>query len=105
MKLKGSELLGEALMREGVDVIFGYPGGVVLPFYDYLYGSRLRHILVRHEQGATHMADGYSRATGKVGVALVTSGPAATNTVTGLTNAYMDSTPIVVITGQVPTAL
>lgn len=105
MKLKGSELLGEALMREGVDVIFGYPGGVVLPFYDYLYGSRLRHILVRHEQGATHMADGYSRATGKVGVALVTSGPAATNTVTGLTTAHMDSVPMVVITGQVPTAL
>jgi acetolactate synthase I/II/III large subunit len=105
MKMKGSELLGEALMREGVDVIFGYPGGVVLPFYDYLYGSRLRHILVRHEQGATHMADGYSRATGKVGVALVTSGPAATNTVTGLTNAHMDSIPMVVITGQVPTAM
>ncbi len=105
MKLKGCELIGEALMREGVEVVFGYPGGVVLPFYDYLYGSRLRHVLVRHEQGATHMADGYSRATGRVGVAVVTSGPGATNTVTGLTTAYMDSVPIVVITGQVPTAL
>jgi len=105
MKAKGSILLAESLMREGVDVIFGYPGGVVLPFYDYLYDSPLKHILVRHEQGAAHMADGYARASGKVGVCLVTSGPGATNTITGIVTANMDSVPMVVITGQVPRAM
>jgi acetolactate synthase-1/2/3 large subunit len=105
MKAKGSVLLAESLMREGVDVIFGYPGGVVLPFYDYLYDSRLKHILVRHEQGAAHMADGYARASGKVGVCLATSGPGATNTITGIVTANMDSVPMVIITGQVPRAM
>jgi acetolactate synthase I/II/III large subunit len=105
MKAKGSVLLAESLMREGVDVIFGYPGGVVLPFYDYLYDSPLKHILVRHEQGAAHMADGYARASGKVGVCLATSGPGATNTITGIVTANMDSVPMVIITGQVPRAM
>ena len=95
-------MLVECLVREGVDVLFGYPGGVVLPIFDALYDAEgLRTILPRHEQGAVHAADGYARATGKVGVALVTSGPGATNTITGLANAYMDSIPIVVLTGQV----
>jgi len=88
-----------------VDVIFGYPGGVVLPIYDELYKEIFRHLLVRHEQGAIHAADGYARASGKVGVCLVTSGPGATNTVTGIANAYMDSIPVVIFTGQVPTGL
>jgi acetolactate synthase I/II/III large subunit len=105
MKAKGSILLAESLRREGVDVIFGYPGGVVLPFYDHLYDSPLKHILVRHEQGGAHMADGYARASGKVGVCLATSGPGATNTVTGIVTAYMDSIPVVFITGQVPRAM
>jgi acetolactate synthase I/II/III large subunit len=105
MKATGSVLLAESLMREGVDVIFGYPGGVVLPFYDYLYDSPLKHILVRHEQGAAHMADGYARASGKVGVCLATSGPGATNTITGIVTANMDSVPMVIITGQVPRAM
>src|SRR5262249_13861216 len=102
--MRGARILLEALMREGVDTIFGYPGGAVLHIYDELarVGPRLRHILARHEQGAIHMAEGYSKATGKTGVVLVTSGPGATNTVTGIANAYMDSTPLVVITGQVP---
>jgi acetolactate synthase-1/2/3 large subunit len=91
----------ECLKAEGVDVIFGLPGGVVLPVYDVLYDSDIKHILVRHEQGAAHMADGYSRATGRCGVALVTSGPGATNTVTGIATAYMDSIPMVIFTGQV----
>jgi acetolactate synthase-1/2/3 large subunit len=105
--MRGARIVCEALMREGVDTIFGYPGGVVLPIYDELLTlqDQLKHILVRHEQGAMHMAEGYAKATGKVGVVLVTSGPGATNTVTGIANAYMDSTPIVVITGQVPCAL
>ena len=100
----GAEMLIEALTFEGVDTIFGYPGGAVLHIYDELWRARDRitHYLVRHEQGAVHMAEGYSRATGRVGVVLVTSGPGATNAVTGIANAYMDSTPIVVITGQVP---
>jgi acetolactate synthase-1/2/3 large subunit len=100
----GAEMLIEALAHEGVDTIFGYPGGAVLHIYDELWRARDRitHYLVRHEQGAVHMAEGYARATGRVGVVLVTSGPGATNTVTGIANAYMDSTPIVVITGQVP---
>jgi acetolactate synthase-1/2/3 large subunit len=105
MKVKGSVLLAESLRREGVEVVFGYPGGVVLPFYDHLLDAPIRHILVRHEQGGAHMADGYARATGRVGVCLATSGPGATNTVTGIATAYMDSVPVVVITGQVPRAL
>ncbi len=104
---RGAEVLLEALLHEGVDSIFGYPGGAVLHIYDELwrYRERITHYLVRHEQGAVHMAEGYARASGRVGVALVTSGPGATNAVTGIANAYMDSTPIVVITGQVPLAL
>jgi len=100
----GAEMLIDALVFEGVDTIFGYPGGAVLHIYDELWRARDRitHYLVRHEQGAVHMAEGYARATGRVGVVLVTSGPGATNAVTGIANAYMDSTPIVVITGQVP---
>jgi acetolactate synthase I/II/III large subunit len=102
--MRGARILLEALVREGVDTIFGYPGGAVLHIYDELVkmGPRLRHVLARHEQGAVHMAEGYSKATGETGVVLVTSGPGATNTVTGIANAYMDSTPLVVITGQVP---
>jgi acetolactate synthase I/II/III large subunit len=105
--MRGARIVCEALMREGVDTIFGYPGGVVLPIYDELLTlqDQINHVLVRHEQGAMHMAEGYAKATGKVGVVLVTSGPGATNTVTGIANAYMDSTPIVIITGQVPCAL
>ena len=100
----GAEILIDALCYEGVDTIFGYPGGAVLHIYDELWRARERvtHYLVRHEQGAVHMAEGYARSTGKVGCVLVTSGPGATNAVTGIANAYMDSTPIVVITGQVP---
>jgi acetolactate synthase-1/2/3 large subunit len=105
MKLKGSQILLKMLEEEKVDLIFGYPGGAVLDIYDQLYKSKLKHILVRHEQGAVHAADGYARATGKVGVCLVTSGPGATNTVTGIATANMDSIPLVVFTGQVPTAL
>ena len=104
---RGAEILIEALVHEGVDSIFGYPGGAVLHIYDELWRARDRitHYLVRHEQGAVHMAEGYARASGRVGVVLVTSGPGATNAVTGIANAYMDSTPIVVITGQVPLPL
>src|SRR4029078_6591232 len=100
----GAEILIQALVAEGVDTIFGYPGGAVLHIYDELWRARDRitHYLVRHEQGAVHMAEGYARATGRVGVVLVTSGPGATNAVTGIAHAYMDSTPLVVITGQVP---
>jgi acetolactate synthase-1/2/3 large subunit len=105
LKLKGCQIFIKALEQEGIDTIFGYPGGVLLDIYDELYRSSIRHILVRHEQGAVHAADGFARASGKVGVALVTSGPGATNTVTGLANAHLDSIPIVVFTGQVPTAL
>jgi len=106
MKLKGTEILLKMLEEEEVDIIFGYPGGTVLDIYDKLYNSsKLKHILVRHEQGAVHAADGYARATGKVGVCLVTSGPGATNTVTGIATANMDSIPLVVFTGQVPTTL
>src|SRR6266478_5396434 len=104
---RGAQILIQALVHEGVDSIFGYPGGAVLHIYDELWRARDRitHYLVRHEQGAVHMAEGYARASGRVGVALVTSGPGATNAITGIANAYMDSTPIVVITGQVPTHL
>ncbi len=104
MRLTGSEIIMECLLREGVHVIFGYPGGAILPTYDAMakYDDRLHHVLVRHEQGASHMADGYARATGEVGVCIATSGPGATNLVTGLATAMMDSSPIVAITGQVP---
>jgi acetolactate synthase I/II/III large subunit len=101
----GAKILVESLQREGVEIIFGYPGGVVLPIYDELYDSSLRHILVRHEQAAAHAADGYARASGRVGVCLATSGPGACNLVTGIATAYMDSVPIVALTGQVPTNL
>jgi len=104
VKLKGAQILIRSLLDEGVDTIFGYPGGAVLDIYDELHKGKLKHILVRHEQAAAHAADGYARASGKVGVCLVTSGPGATNTVTGIATAYMDSIPIVVFTGQVPTA-
>jgi acetolactate synthase-1/2/3 large subunit len=105
MKLTGAQILCESLLKEGVDVIFGFPGGQVLPLYDTLpQFPKLRHILVRHEQGAAHAADGYARATGRVGVCLATSGPGATNLVTGIANAYLDSVPVVAITGQVPRA-
>ncbi len=105
MKLKGTQILLEVLKDENVDVIFGYPGGAVLDIYDQIYKNNVYHILVRHEQGAVHAADGYARATGKVGVSLVTSGPGATNAVTGIATANMDSIPLVVFTGQVPTHL
>jgi len=101
----GAKILVESLQREGTEIIFGYPGGVVLPIYDELYDSSLRHILVRHEQAAAHAADGYARASGRVGVCLATSGPGACNLVTGIATAYMDSIPIVALTGQVPTNL
>lgn len=104
-KMTGARALIECLYREGVDTIFGYPGGVLLPIYDELYDADLRHILVRHEQSAAHAADGYARATGKVGVCLATSGPGATNLVTGIATAYMDSVPMVAITGQVPSSM
>jgi acetolactate synthase-1/2/3 large subunit len=105
MKLTGAQILIECLKKEGVDLIFGFPGGVVIDIFDELVKSPIRHVLVRHEQGAVHAADGYARVTGKVGVVLVTSGPGATNTVTGIASAYGDSIPVVVITGQVPTKL
>ena len=104
-KMTGARALIECLYREGVDTIFGYPGGVLLPIYDELYDADLHHILVRHEQSAAHAADGYARATGKVGVCLATSGPGATNLVTGIATAYMDSVPMVAITGQVPSSM
>lgn len=107
MKLNGSQILVEVLIEQGVDTIFGYPGGAVLNIYDALYlnRDRIRHVLTAHEQGASHAADGYARATGKTGVCLVTSGPGATNLVTGIATAYMDSVPMVAITGNVGTAL
>ena len=106
MKMNGARILLECLKLEGVDTVFGYPGGTVINIYDELFSCKgIRHILPRHEQAGVHAADGYARATGKVGVAIATSGPGATNTVTGIATAYMDSIPLVVITGQVPTAL
>src|SRR5689334_9155793 len=100
--MPGAEMLIKARVDQGVEVIFGYPGGAVLPIYDALFKqNRLRHILVRHEQAAVHAAEGYARSTGKVGCVLVTSGPGATNAVTGLTDALMDSIPIVCLTGEV----
>ena len=105
-KMNGSEIIIKALINEGVDTVFGYPGGAVLPIYDAIFQqNQLRHVLVRQEGGAVHMAEGYARSTGNVGVVLVTSGPGATNAVTGLTDALMDSIPIVCLTGQVPTHL
>ena len=104
--MTGAEMVVEALKDQGVEMVFGYPGGAVLPIYDAIFHqNKLRHILVRHEQGAAHAAEGYARSTGKVGVLLVTSGPGATNAITGLTDALMDSIPLVCITGQVPTHL
>ncbi|MFZ5596807.1 MAG: biosynthetic-type acetolactate synthase large subunit [Bacillota bacterium] len=105
MKMTGAQILVQGLLDQGVDTIFGYPGGQVLPIYDALFDADIRHILTRHEQGAAHAADGYARASGKVGVCLATSGPGATNLVTGIANAYMDSVPMVAITGQVPVSL
>eukprot|EP01041_Mallomonas_annulata_P019110 gene19110-38317_t len=103
-ELRGAEILVKALQAEGVKYIWGYPGGAVLHIYDALYKQNtMQHVLVRHEQAAVHAADGYARATGDVGVALVTSGPGVTNAVTGIATAYMDSIPMVIITGQVPT--
>ncbi len=104
-KMSGAHAVLESLAHENVEVMFGYPGGQVLPLYDEIYDADIRHILVRHEQAAAHAADGYARATGKVGVCLATSGPGATNLVTGIATAYMDSVPIVAITGQVPRSL
>ncbi len=101
VKRTGAQIFWDVLAQEGVDVVFGYPGGAIMPIYDALYGHRVRHVLVRHEQGAAHMADGYARASGKVGVALATSGPGATNLVTGIATAMLDSSPMVCITGQV----
>ncbi|MGZ6271376.1 MAG: thiamine pyrophosphate-binding protein, partial [Candidatus Limnocylindrales bacterium] len=102
----GADVVCEALLRQGANVLFGYPGGVVLPLYDVFADyPDLRHVLVRHEQGAAHAADGYARASGKVGVCLGTSGPGATNLVTGLATAQLDSVPVVAITGNVPAAL
>ncbi|HKS88359.1 MAG TPA: thiamine pyrophosphate-binding protein, partial [Stellaceae bacterium] len=104
--ISGADIVIKALVDQGVDVVFGYPGGAVLPIYDSLFKQNaLRHILVRQEGGAVHAAEGYARSTGKVGVVLVTSGPGATNAVTGLTDALMDSVPVVCLTGQVPTHL
>src|SRR5204863_5372 len=105
MKLTGAQILWDALVRQGVSDVFGYPGGAILPAYDAMLAYPIRHILVRHEQGATHMADGYARASGRVGVAVATSGPGATNIVTGIATAMMDSSPIVCITGQVGSKL
>ena len=106
MERTGAQILLESLKREGVNVLFGYPGGAIIDIYDELpRHPELKHVLVRHEQGAVHAADGYARASGKVGVCLVTSGPGATNTVTGIATAYCDSIPLVVLTGQVPTNL
>ena len=104
--MPGAEVLLKALEDEGVEIVFGYPGGAVLPIYDALFkNNKIKHILVRHEQAAVHAAEGYARSSGKTGVVLVTSGPGATNAVTGLTDALMDSVPVVCLTGQVPTHL
>ena len=101
MKLKGSEAIVKVLLEQGVDTVFGYPGGAVIPLYDALYDAPLKNVLTAHEQGAIHAADGYARASGRTGVCIVTSGPGATNIVTGLATAYLDSIPLVAITGQV----
>ena len=105
-QFSGAEIIVKALINEGIDTIFGYPGGAILPFYDALFQqNRIKHILARHEQAATHSAEGYARSTGKVGVITVTSGPGATNAITGLTDAYMDSVPLVCFSGQVATTV
>jgi len=104
--MSGAEILIQCLLQENVKTIFGYPGGEVLPIYDALYHCKeITHILTRHEQAAVHAADGYARVTGKPAVALVTSGPGATNAITGIANAYMDSVPLIILTGQVSTDL
>src|SRR5687768_17322336 len=105
MKVKGAHILWSCLAEQGVDTVFGYPGGAILPAYDALLDSSMRHVLVRHEQGAAHMADGYARASGRVGVCIATSGPGAINLATGIGTAMMDSSPIVCITGQVPSTV
>src|SRR5438477_11817153 len=105
MQRTGAQIIWECLVHEGVRTVFGYPGGAILPAYDAMLDYPIRHVLVRHEQGAGHMADGYARATGRVGVCVATSGPGATNLVTGLACAYMDSVPLVAITGQVSTPM
>src|SRR6059058_3758588 len=105
MQRTGAQIIWECLVHEGVRTVFGYPGGAILPAYDAMLEYPIRHVLVRHEQGATHMADGYARASGRVGVAVATSGPGATNLVTGIATAMMDSSPIVCITGQVSSAV
>jgi acetolactate synthase-1/2/3 large subunit len=106
-KISGSEIVIECLKEQGVDIVFGYPGGAILNVYDALYKHQeeITHVLTSHEQGAAHAADGYARATGKVGVCMATSGPGATNLVTGIATAYMDSIPMVVISGQVPISM
>jgi len=101
----GAEIIVEGLIEAGTEVIFGFPGGAVIPLYNVLYDAPIKHILTRHEQGAAHAADGYARATGRVGVCVATSGPGATNLVTGLATAHMDSIPLVAITGQVPVSM
>src|SRR5512140_943819 len=101
--LSGAQIIWECLLRERVKVVFGYPGGAILPAYDAMLNYPIHHVLVRHEQGAAHMADGYARASGEVGVAIATSGPGATNMTTGIATAMLDSSPIVCITGQVGT--
>ncbi len=105
MQRTGAQIIWECLVHEGVRIVFGYPGGAILPAYDAMLDYPIRHVLVRHEQGATHMADGYARASGEVGVAIATSGPGATNLVTGIATAQMDSSPMVCITGQVPSKM
>ena len=105
MHISGAQGIVECLLEQEVDTVFGYPGGRILPLFDALYSGKIRHVLTAHEQGAIHAADGYARASGKVGVCIATSGPGATNLVTGLANAYLDSVPLVVITGQVSTDL
>jgi acetolactate synthase-1/2/3 large subunit len=105
-EMSGAEIIVQSLIDQGVEIIFGYPGGAVLPIYDALFAQNsIRHVLVRQEGGAVHAAEGYARSTGKPGVVLVTSGPGATNAVTGLTDALMDSIPVICLTGQVPTQL
>ena len=105
MKRTGSQIVWESLMREGIEVVFGYPGGAIMPVYDALLDYPIHHVLVRHEENAAFAADGYARASGKVGVCVATSGPGATNLVTGLAGAMMDSVPVVAITGQVASPL
>ena len=106
-RISGSEAIIKCLLAEGVDTLYGYPGGAIMPVYDelYKYQDKIHHVLTRHEQGATHAAQGYARVSGKIGVAIATSGPGATNLITGIADAQIDSTPMVCITGQVPSHL